>query len=55
MCECVLAIEIQTIGPISMKFGTVEDHDPGMFFVLSILDIFVPENKYFINVIVMIN
>jgi hypothetical protein len=26
-------IEIQTIGPISMEFGTVEDHDPGMISV----------------------
>jgi hypothetical protein len=30
---CVFAIEIQTIGPISMKFGTIEYHDPGMVFV----------------------
>jgi len=28
---CVSTIEIQTSGPISMKFGTVEDHhDPTM-------------------------
>jgi hypothetical protein len=26
-------IEIQTIGPISMKFGTLEDFDPRMVFV----------------------
>jgi hypothetical protein len=29
----ISAVEIQTIGPISMKFGTVEDHDSGMAFV----------------------
>ncbi len=35
VCACVYesAIEIQTIGPISMKFGTIEDHDYVMFFV----------------------
>ncbi len=27
---CLFAIEFQTMGPISMKFGTVEDHDLGM-------------------------
>jgi hypothetical protein len=26
VCVCVVAIEIQTIGPTSMKFGAVEDH-----------------------------
>ncbi len=30
---CVSAVEIQTIGPISIKFGTVEDHELGMIFV----------------------
>ncbi len=33
VCVCVFTIEIQTIGPISMKSGTVEDDDPGMVFV----------------------
>jgi hypothetical protein len=33
VCVCVFAIEIQTIGPISMNFGRVEDHDPGIVFV----------------------
>jgi len=27
------AIEIQTIGPISMRFGIVEDHDLGIVFM----------------------
>jgi hypothetical protein len=35
--QCVFvaisAVEIHTTGPISMKFGTVEDHDPGMAFM----------------------
>jgi hypothetical protein len=30
---CVSAKEIQTIGPILMKFVTVEDHNLGMVFV----------------------
>jgi hypothetical protein len=29
----VFALELQTNGPILMKFGTVEDHDSGMVFV----------------------
>jgi hypothetical protein len=29
----VSSIEIQTSRPISKKFTTVEDHDPGMVFV----------------------
>jgi hypothetical protein len=33
VCVCVAAIEIQTIGPVSMKFGTLEDHDPVMVFM----------------------
>jgi hypothetical protein len=28
VCVCVSTIEIQIIGPISIKFGTVEDYDP---------------------------
>ncbi len=31
VCVCVSAIEVQTIGPISKKFGTVDDHDPEWF------------------------
>ncbi len=30
MCLYISALEIQTIGPISLKFVTVEYHDPGM-------------------------
>jgi hypothetical protein len=30
---CISAIEIQTIGPISIKFGTVEDHNLKMVFM----------------------
>jgi len=37
MCVCVSAMEIQTIGTISMKFGTVEDQEPGMVFLYRIL------------------
>jgi hypothetical protein len=33
VCACVSAVEIHTIGPISMKFETVDDHGPGMVFV----------------------
>jgi hypothetical protein len=29
----ISAIKIQAIAPISMKFGTVEDYDPGMVFM----------------------
>jgi hypothetical protein len=40
MCEwlcvcvfvCVSAVEVQTIGPIWMKFGTVEEHDDPEWF-----------------------
>ncbi len=39
MCVHVSAVEIQTIGPILMTFGPVEDHDPGMFFVYVLLKI----------------
>jgi hypothetical protein len=28
---CIFANEIQTIGPVLIKFGTVEEHDPGKF------------------------
>jgi hypothetical protein len=38
VCVCVSTIEIQTIGLISMKFGTFVDHDLGngfhIFFVI---------------------
>jgi hypothetical protein len=33
MCVCVSAVEIQTIGPISMKLGTAEDDGLGMVFM----------------------
>ncbi len=33
MCVCISTTEIQTIGPISMKIGAVEDYEPGMAFV----------------------
>ncbi len=33
VCLCVSIIEIQTFGPISMKLGTVEDHDLGVVFL----------------------
>jgi hypothetical protein len=33
VCVCISAIEIQTIVPISMKFGTDEDHDLGIVFM----------------------
>jgi hypothetical protein len=33
VCVCVSGIEIQTIRQISMKFETVEDHDPEIVFM----------------------
>ncbi len=40
MCLCISAIEIQTIGAFSIKFGTIED--PGMVFVYIWKDQAVP-------------
>jgi hypothetical protein len=32
--SAIESMEIQITVPISMKFGTVEDHDPGMVFIV---------------------
>ncbi len=45
---CVSATEIQTIGPITKKFGTVDDRDPRTGFV-SQAGLLEPENLFWPN------